>query len=343
MKFSSRGKAKSAFPLSIYSDMTMVLIVSRPIDAHVDYLLPKIQQEGGSVRRLFLEDFPAHKHIELSIEQEGLSGTIITEIEEFELQKITSVWVRPIGNFGVSETVTDDQNREFILRESQSALDGLFSVLNCRWINHPVSLRVADNKIYQLQTAQKLGFRVPKTLITQNPERARSFFYSCNRRMIVKPFRSFSFRSNDGALTAIPTHLVSATELAQSPSIALCPTLLQEYIEKEFELRVTVIGKEIFACAIHSQEHDLTAVDWRLGVNSELLRYSRYQLPERVSELCFSLNEALGLSYSAIDIIKTPEGDYVFLEANPNGQWLWIEEKVGFPISNALTRALLQG
>ena len=321
----------------------MVLVISRPVDAHVDYILPKIQETGCSVHRLFLEDFPAKEHIELLIDQNGLSGTITTEINEHELQKITSVWVRPMGSFGVSKNVSDEQNREFVVRESQVVLDGLFAVLNCQWINHPVSIRVAENKIHQLRVAQRLGLRIPKTLITQEPGKAKSFFYSCNEKMIVKPFRSFSFRGNDGSLTAIPTHLINRDELAKLPSIAFCPTLLQEYVEKDIELRVTVVGSDVFACAIHSQEHNLTAVDWRLGVTSELLRYSRYQLPVEVSELCVSLNKALGLSYSAIDIIKTPEGEYVFLEANPNGQWLWIEEKVGFPISNALVGMLLRG
>lgn len=325
-----------------YYQHSMFLIISRPRDAHVDYMLPQLQATGHFVHRLFLEQLPDEKHIELSIEQGDFSGVISSGIDGFGLEKIKSAWVRPAGDFVVSQAIANEQHKAFVARESRVVLESLYSILNCRWVNHPACTSLADNKIYQLTMAQKLGFRIPRSVVTQDPDKAKAFFYSCKERMIVKPFKSFSFRNDDGSLVAIPTHLVTTNDLAQLSWINVCPTLLQEYIEKDVELRITVVDDKVFACAIHSQEHELTQVDWRLGVNSESLRYSKYTLPDSVSEFCVSLNRSLGLSFSAIDMIKTPKGEYVFLEVNPNGQWLWIEQKLGLPISSALIALLSQ-
>lgn len=320
----------------------MLLIISRPKDTHVDYVLPVVQEAGYPVHRLLLEDLPVNKHIELSVSQDGFSGVINSEVGSLGLDQIKSVWIRPMGDFVVSPDVANEQHKAFVARESRIVLESLYSVLNCRWVNHPVRINLADNKIYQLTLAQGLGFRIPRSVVTQDPDRAQTFFYSCKGRMIVKPFKSFSFQNDDGSLVAIPTHLVTTNELSSLSSISVCPTLLQEYVEKDIELRITVVGDNVFACAIHSQEHELTRVDWRLGVNSDSLRYSKYTLPDSISEFCVSINRALGLSFSAIDMIKTPEGEYVFLEVNPNGQWLWIEQILELPISSALITFLLK-
>ena len=44
----------------------------------------------------------------------------------------------------------------------------------------------------------------------------------------------------------------------------------------------------------------------------------------------------LGLHYGTIDMVLTPDGRYVFLEINPNGQYLWIEKQSGLPITEAV-------
>jgi glutathione synthase/RimK-type ligase-like ATP-grasp enzyme len=64
-------------------------------------------------------------------------------------------------------------------------------------------------------------------------------------------------------------------------------------------------------------------------------------LPPEIQDKCVRLVEQLELSYGAIDMVLTPEGRYVFLEINPNGQYLWIEEQTGMPISAALCDLLM--
>lgn len=49
---------------------------------------------------------------------------------------------------------------------------------------------------------------------------------------------------------------------------------------------------------------------------------------------------ALGLRYGAIDMIVDPAGTHWLLEANPNGQFGFIEHITGMPLSAAVATAL---
>jgi glutathione synthase/RimK-type ligase-like ATP-grasp enzyme len=118
---------------------------------------------------------------------------------------------------------------------------------------------------------------------------------------------------------------------------------VQNYIEKAFELRVTVVGREIFTCAIDSQKQDddTGKVDWRQGYDYGL-KYSRYDLPAEIAEKCLSFLQRMGLNFGCFDFIVTPDGRYVFLECNANGQWLWIEQETGLRISEAIATFLMK-
>ena len=100
----------------------------------------------------------------------------------------------------------------------------------------------------------------------------------------------------------------------------------------------------VFAAAIRSQESRLLRHDWRHHhefASSQF--YTAYRLPAKIERLCVRLVRALGLCFGALDLILTPQGEYVFLEVNPNGQWAWIEDFTGLPISDAIAELLMQG
>src|SRR5207249_969990 len=116
----------------------------------------------------------------------------------------------------------------------------------------------------------------------------------------------------------------------------------QSYVPKHVELRITVVGQLVFAAEIHSQESNHTRYDWRQYDFYET-PYFVHKLPSAVASRCVQLVERLGLCYGAIDMILTPDERYVFLEINPNGQYLWVEEATGLPISEAICNLLMDG
>ena len=119
--------------------------------------------------------------------------------------------------------------------------------------------------------------------------------------------------------------------------------IFQEYIEKEYEIRVTVIGREVFATKIDSQANSDSRVDWRDAVVRGIIQVTPYVLPENIANQCRNITKSYGLNFSAIDLIKTPCGKYYFLEINCNGQWLWIEELTGQKLLNSFVQLLVSG
>jgi glutathione synthase/RimK-type ligase-like ATP-grasp enzyme len=120
------------------------------------------------------------------------------------------------------------------------------------------------------------------------------------------------------------------------------PSLFQRLLEKTVDIRVTVIGKKVFAVAIDSQSTVETRIDWRRG-DSTNLRHTVLELPPDIESKCLQLVSTLGLNFGAIDLVLAPNGDYYFLEINPNGQWAWIEQLTGLPLTEALVDLLAEG
>jgi glutathione synthase/RimK-type ligase-like ATP-grasp enzyme len=120
------------------------------------------------------------------------------------------------------------------------------------------------------------------------------------------------------------------------------PTFFQEYVPKELEIRITVVGDKVFPIAIHSQKNVLTVDDWRRDQKGDL-KYSHHELPPNVEDKCRRLLKEFGLQFGAIDMILTPKRDYYFLEINPNGQWAWIEEVSSLPMAATLIDLLTNG
>jgi len=100
-------------------------------------------------------------------------------------------------------------------------------------------------------------------------------------------------------------------------------------------LRGTIVDDRIFAAAIEVDQYG--ALDWRLDMNPVI---TAVDLPTDVERKLRRLQRGLGLRYGAIDLIRTPEGDYVFLEVNSGGQFLFIEIAIRQPISAAIAGAL---
>lgn len=143
--------------------------------------------------------------------------------------------------------------------------------------------------------------------------------------------QSFIIQKNIRFTNVVPQNLIDQLE-----DFDLTPCIFQRNIPKKYEIRVTVIGEKVFAAAVYSQSDEEAKIDWR----RKRLVFKEVQLPAEIENLCVQILKELNLGFGAIDLIKTPEGEYVFLEINPNGQWVWIENQTGQRISEAIIEYL---
>ena len=146
--------------------------------------------------------------------------------------------------------------------------------------------------------------------------------------LALKPIESsLIWDESSGDEWLFMTQKTTLQDISNVPEEAFSQTVsfVQEYIEKAFELRVTVVGKRIFACRIdsQSQQDDTGKIDWRQGYGKGI-GWSSFELPDDIQDKCLAYLWRMGLNFGCFDFIVTPSGEYVFLECNPNGQWLWV-------------------
>lgn len=225
---------------------------------------------------------------------------------------------------------------EYLRAEWSSVLRSLWNALEGRWLNSPFAILRAEDKPRQLALATRAGFRIPQTVITNDPDVAREF--TSKYSSIAKPLRQALLDEGDAG-KVIFTSRIQSLDSVSNDEIQLAPAIFQQEIPKRRDVRVIVVDQQVFATAIESQQWSETEVDWRRGIRTDLEHHT-IDLPAELKQACITVTAALGLRYSAIDLVEDKNGAFWFLEANPNGQWAWIEQRTGAPISAAIVEAL---
>lgn len=320
-----------------------ILILSNPRDPHADRVTVELVQRGAPVCRFHTEEFL--KSCRLSIHlgnPDKPLGIIELPTYDLALDEVKSVWFRRPELPLYGPTVPFDKVADFVNRESEAALYGLFGILNrALWVSHPYALKASDNKLAQLKLAESFGFLIPRTLVTNNPQLVREFYDSCGGEMIIKTFRGWSGPLY-GKMRAILTTRILPEHLDHLDLVQYVPCLFQEYVPKDVEFRITIIGRQCFAAEIHSQRSPISRDDWR-WYDLENTPYYPCKLPPDIEKLCLRLLDHYDLAFGAIDMIRRPDGAYVFLELNANGQWLWIQKLTGFPMVETMADMLIRG
>jgi glutathione synthase/RimK-type ligase-like ATP-grasp enzyme len=285
------------------------------------------------VLRLHTSTYPATTSITLEIRGEACRGEILTDGRCVPLDRVGCVWLRRPGPPTVDQRV-ESSAVDFVVAQAKSFLDFLYTLLGDVWVGHPHRLRLAEVKPLQLLRAHSFGLQTPDTLITNDRSSLAAF---CRRvpatRYAVKPIHLLGVNTAEGwrfPLTAAVQHVDTL------PGVEFAPTILQPYIPKDFELRCVVIGNEIFAARIDSQTQADTTIDWRGGD----ARHEHYCLPGDVARASLKLVKSFGLNFASMDLVVTPDGDHVFLELNPNGQFMWLEYELGLPLSGKMADLL---
>ncbi|MEV7782118.1 ATP-grasp ribosomal peptide maturase [Kitasatospora sp. NPDC088351] len=259
------------------------------------------------------------------------AGQVRTPSRTAELAGIRSLyWRRP--TWPAFEHLAP-QDARFAAAHARHGLGGvLYALPHCLFVNHPLRNRGAEHKPLQLATAQRLGLTVPPTLVSNDLTDIRAFIHA-HGEVIHKTLRWTPYQQGDTGLTSW-TEPVTADTVDES--VAVVPHLFQARVDKIADVRVVVAGTRLFAVRIDS---DL--LDWRRDYGA--LTYSVIDLPPQLEKALLAYLEHFGLASGSFDLALDRTGGFHWLELNPNGQWGWLEDETGLPLTVAFADLLMRG
>ncbi|GAA2357632.1 hypothetical protein Cme02nite_51430 [Catellatospora methionotrophica] len=168
----------------------------------------------------------------------------------------TSVWWRRPRKAVAGDHVRHREFRRFIGAEWDAAFYGYLRAVALQIVNDPAAEDRAAFKVVQLATARKAGLTVPRTLVTNDPDRAGEFIDANARaglRTIYKPLTPPAYQLGE-------TRVIDGVD-GKRDALRQAPVIMQECIERGTDLRITIVDQEMFAATIESDTDQL--VDWR--------------------------------------------------------------------------------
>uniref|UniRef100_A0A2P1CZ80 MvdD family ATP-grasp ribosomal peptide maturase n=1 Tax=Nostoc sp. FSN-E TaxID=2027337 RepID=A0A2P1CZ80_9NOSO len=324
--------------------MTVLIITYSSDNDSIPLVIKAIESQGEKAFRFDTDKYPTE--VKLDIYQGDTERVIITDGEQqLDLSEVSSVWYRRMRYGERIPDTMDKQYKEASIKESRATVRGMIASLPGFHLDQMSNVERTHNKQLQLQVARKLGLLTPRTLTTNNPAAVKQFAWECHQQGIVtKMLSSFAIFGEQGEQFFVFTSPVTDEDLENLEGLRFCPMTFQENIPKALELRITIVGHRVFTAAVDSQNCDGANYDWRKQGRALKDAWKPYDLPEDVEKKLLKMMSNFGLNYGAIDMIVTPDGQYVFLEINPVGEFFWLETfSPHFPISQAIAEILLTG
>lgn len=318
--------------LLVFYFLHMILCITHSRDTYtIDLVQQRLQQLGHSSFRFNTDEFGTRYQLQYRLEKTGPSYRLQHGDTVIHASDITGVWYRKLWELETPPNLDPTYIPAF-RKEYNTALHIFLDSLDVPWIN-PIYIdhAVGSNKLLQLAFAQAAGLQVPQTIISNHAVDALQFYDACNGDVVVKLHGALS-RTMDGTGAFFPTTRLRKEDTAMLESLSACPMILQENIAKERELRIAYVDGDFYTGSLKAPE----TTDWRTSI----VQWQQFMLPAAVEEKITNMMRSMGLYFGAIDMILQPDGQYVFLEVNPQGEWGMLQKYLDYPIAAAIAEKL---
>lgn len=303
------------------------LIPTEPDDTHAILVKIALEKLEHHVSFLFTADQPTLQKNSIFIDNQRYQWQSVDEETALFADHYDVVWWRRARRPYLPKQMVHVKDYAFVSRENTLFFESFTSNLapDAWWINRKEAAYRANFKLLQLKIASECGFLIPTTLCSNDPQEIKQFIHAYEQEGVVyKPMCShFWFESQHTKITY--TARVKSQYLPKQPVLQAVPGIFQVEIKKKFELRITCFGQYLVAAKLHSQQHSDGMIDWRAIHHARML-VEPFELPEEIAQAIRLFMQRMGLVFGALDMIVTPENEYIFLEVNEQGQFLWLEE-----------------
>lgn len=326
------------------SETKQVVVFTRSQDVTglLSELSQEIERRGARFLRFDSDLFPSETQVVFRQEPGRDELCFSAAGQTVVLGPDDALWYRRAQYGGHLPAQMDRQLRNGCVEEISACLRGVLMAAPCFVLDRLDAVARNDHKAAQLRLARRVGLDTPRTLITGDVNEARDFFEACGKRVVTKMLSSFAVYDEEKRERVVFTTRLTEAHLEKLDGLRYCPMVFQEELEKRLELRVTAMGNRLFTAAIDSQAVPGAETDWRVRGVELMNCWQPYELPTPIERNLHAYLAAAQMQYSAIDFVVTPDGRHVFLEANPCGEFFWLQtQKPHFPLVSALADVLL--
>lgn len=302
-----------------------ILIITHTGD---NFSIQKVTEYIGKndfeVIRFDVDLYPLQNKLSTTFQDGKWTSILETPDTKHRLDDIAAVWYRRAYNMG--DGLKEEIDAKFYgaaMGEIRTTLFGFLESIDVYALGKPSVYRRLDSKEEQLKIADKIGFKIPETCITNNPEEAKNFILK-HKNVVGKMQSGFAIYE-DGVESVVFTNVIEEDKLEDLDSLLYCPMQFQKKIEKKRELRVTAVGQDVYAFEIDSQQFEDAKVDWRKDGVNLIDKWVRTDLPKDIENKVLELLDVYNVDYGALDIIVSPEDEYYFIEINGAGEFFWLD------------------
>ncbi|QNP70462.1 hypothetical protein IAG44_14095 [Streptomyces roseirectus] len=307
-----------------------VLVVDSPFEAGTDLVVERLSTAGVPVFRFDTRDFPGGLSIRASLKNGEWTGSLETAHRRVELSDIGAVyWNRP-RLFEFPDLSEADAH--WARGAARIGLGGILTSLPVPYLNHPARASAAEFKPAQLRTAHLSGLSTPRTLITCDRTAVHAFADDTGTPLITKPLGS-PYVTHSSGVESMYTREVDPDAL---DGVEITAHLFQERVPKDYEVRLTYVGGVCHGVRIDAGSEE-ARIDWRADYDA--LKYGTVETPPHVALGVAAYTARMGLEYAAFDFVVRPDHEWVFLEANPSGQWAWLDSE-DTPLADSISHIL---
>ena len=263
-------------------------------------------------------------------------------INTIDFTKVKKVWHRrgrlrhlplSLNNLG---NVT-----QYLKKEEDSLIKSIENLLKQNIDYVGSYIQEAENyKLDHLILARACGLNIPDSIVTTSKKELLKF-NSSYRKIITKELRyPISVNAKNMHISSVGTFVVE-TGMIESLDDTFAPVFLQEYIEKQWEIRIFFYKEKLYPMAIFSQNDTFTKTDYRNYNRNTPNRCVPVNLPPDIIEKIKAFTSKAALTTGSIDIIYSEKGEYVFLEVNPMGQLDWLSKNCNYYIEKEIAEDLI--
>lgn len=317
----------------------MILIFSNPSDRSSVLIASWLKRLGASF--LFLTEELIYKDSSLNFTTQVLTiGS-----REYSLLDFNSVWIRRPFSFHQTELYQKVENSidldiAILLREETASItkyiyrflseNSSYFLANPNWIG--------TNKLTELKVAKEVGLKIPKTIITTRKSEALAF-YNESKSLVSKSLYNSRVIHPQGEVYQMHTHQLLAEDLSELPN-SFAPSLLQEVIQKQYDIRTFYLDGELYSMAIITS-NEVQDIDYR-KVSPQKMRLLPIKLDEQTSKAILSFMKHMNLKVGSLDLIKAKDGNVYFIEVNHEGQFNMIDEPCNYGIHRTIAQKLIK-